>query len=60
MTRKELTAILEQFAVCVISTIMTDLPVEDQEKLISIGIDTIADTVMIVTDPKRFVRPSIN
>ena len=60
MTREELAKILEQFAVCIVSTIMSDMSVDEQHNLIISGIDKIADTVMIVTDPKRFVRPSIN
>ena len=60
MTREELAAILEQFAVCVISTAMADISADEQYGLISSGIDKIVETVMFVNDRKRITRPSAN
>lgn len=60
MTREELKAILEQFAICVLSTSISDLTPDDQHNLIQLGIDAIADTVMIYTDKSRAVCPSAN
>ena len=60
MTREELAKILEQYTVCVISTIMSNMEPEEQEVWIRKGIDAIADTVMLVTDRKRITRPSAN
>ena len=59
MTRSELSAILEQFAVCVIHTAMTDMEPEQQYELISCGIDNIADTVMLFVD-RPAPQPSVN
>jgi hypothetical protein len=59
MTRSELAAILEQFAVCVIHTAMTDMEPEQQYELISCGIDNIADTVMLFVD-RPTPKPSVN
>ena len=60
MTREELAKILEQYTVCVISTIMSNMEPEEQEVWIRKGIDAIADTVMLVNDRKRITRPSAN
>lgn len=60
MTREELKAILEQFAICVLSTSISDLTPNDQHDLIQLGIDAIADTVIMCTDKSRAVRPSTN
>jgi hypothetical protein len=59
MTRSELGKILEQFAVCVLSTSITDMNTEDKYNLITAGIDNIADTVMLFVD-RPLPRPSIN
>lgn len=59
MTRSELAAILERFAVCVIHTSMTDMKPEQQYKLISCGIDNIADTVMLFVE-RPTPQPSVN
>jgi hypothetical protein len=59
MTKNELTQILEQFAVCVIHTAMTDMKPDDQYNLISAGIDMIADTVMICNE-RKLPSPSAN
>ena len=61
MTREELSKILEQFAVCVLSTAMvSDWTPEQQNAMIMTGIDAIVDTVMMVNDRKRIVTPSAN
>lgn len=59
MTRDDLRNILEQFAVCVIHTTMTDMEPEDQYNLISSGIDMIAETVMICNE-RKVPCPSVN
>ena len=59
MTREELSKILEQFAVCVIHTAMTDMGPDEQYNLIAAGIDVIADTVMICTE-RKIPSPSAN
>jgi hypothetical protein len=60
MTSEELSKILEQFAVCVIHTTMTDMEPDDQYNLISSGIDKIVETVMFVNDRNRLAIPSAN
>ena len=60
MTHKELSEILEQFAACVITTTMSDMSVDDQHDLICLGIDRIVNTVMLVTDRNRYMKPSLN
>jgi hypothetical protein len=60
MTQDDLKSVLEQYTVCVIGTIMSGLPVQDQETLISTGIDEIVKTVMFCTSKKRVLRPSAN
>jgi hypothetical protein len=60
MTRDELAKILEQFAVCVLHTSMTDMEPEEQYELISFGIDKIVETVMFVNDRNRLAIPSAN
>ena len=59
MTKNELTQILEQFAICVIHTTMSDMETNDQYSLISAGIDMIADTVMICGE-RKLPSPSAN
>jgi hypothetical protein len=59
MTRNELAKILEQFAVCVLHTSMTDMEPDEQYNLIAAGIDMIADTVMICTE-RKIPSPSAN
>ena len=59
MTKNELTQILEQFAICVIHTTMSDMETNDQYSLISAGIDMIADTVMICSE-RKLPSPSAN
>jgi hypothetical protein len=59
MTREELSKILEQFAVCVIHTSMTDMEPDEQYTLISSGIDMIVETVMICTE-RKLPCPSAN
>lgn len=61
MTREELSKILEQFAVCVLHTVMVpDWTPEQQNNMIMTGIDAIVDTVMMVNDRERIVSPSAN
>jgi len=50
MTREELSKILEQFAVCAIHTVMTDMDPDEKYDLIASGIDKIAETVMLFVD----------
>ena len=59
MTREELSKILEQFAVCVLHTSMTDMEPDEQYELIACGIDKIAETVMLFVD-RPLPRPSVN
>lgn len=59
MTRDELAKILEQFAVCAIHTVMTDMDPDEQYALIASGIDKIAETVMLFVD-RPLPRPSVN
>lgn len=59
MTRDELAKILEQFAICVLHTSMTDMEPDEQYNLIAAGIDMIADTVMICTE-RKIPSPSAN
>ena len=59
MTRDELAKILETFACCIVSTMLTDMEVEDQHALITSGIDNIADTVMLFVE-RPLPRPSAN
>lgn len=59
MTRDELAKILETFACCVVSTLQSDLCVEDQHALITFGIDNIADTVMLFVE-RPLPRASAN
>jgi hypothetical protein len=60
MTRNELTKILEQFAICAIDT-ATDksLTAEQQYQLIEIGIEMVAETVMVCTK-RKLPCPSVN
>ena len=60
MTREELNAILEQFAVCVIGTVMANKSSDEQYSLIYSGIDTIVETVMFCNDRNRLTTPSLN
>lgn len=60
MTREDLTKILEEFAVLVLKTGLTNIDPDQQYELISSGIDTIADTVMFCTDRSRISNPSRN
>ena len=60
MTREELSKILEQFAVCAIHTVMTDMDPDEQYTLIASGIDKIVETVMFVNDRNRLAMPSAN
>jgi hypothetical protein len=60
MTSEELSKILEQFAICVIHTAMTDMGPDEQYDLISSGIDKIVETVMFVNDRNRLAIPSSN
>ena len=59
MTRDELAKILETFACCVVSTMQSDMSVEDQHRWITFGIDNIADTVMLFVE-RPLPRPSSN
>ena len=59
MTREELSKILEQFAVCVLHTSMSDMEPDEQYSLISAGIDMIAETVMICNE-RKLPCPSAN
>jgi hypothetical protein len=59
MTKNELKQILEQFAICVIHTAMSNMEADDQYGLISAGIDMIADTVMICNE-RKLPSPSAN
>ena len=59
MTRDELAKILEQFAVCVIHTAMSDMEADDRYRIISSGIDILADTVMIC-NKRKLPSPSAN
>lgn len=59
MTKNELSQILEQFAVCVLHTSMSDMEPDEQYSLISAGIDMIAETVMICNE-RKLPCPSVN
>lgn len=59
MTRDELAEILETFVCCVLSTALSDWSVDAQHKLITSGIDNIADTVMLFVE-RPFPNPSAN
>ena len=60
MTREELNKMLEEFAICVLTTYQTDMATKDKEILIRIGMDLVTETVMLVNDRKRITRPSAN
>lgn len=59
MTREELCAILENFAIAVTATVISNTDVDTQYDLISKGIDNIADTVMICSK-RDALRYSVN
>lgn len=60
MTHEDLARLLEQFAIVVIKTALTDLDADTQHAVICGGIDEIVDTVMFCTDRNRITTPSNN
>jgi len=60
MTRDDLRSILKEFAICAIHTAADErLTTKQQYQLIEVGIDMVAETVMICTK-RKIPSPSAN
>lgn len=60
MTRDDLRSILKEFAICAIHTAADEsLTTKQQYQLIEVGIDMVAETVMICTE-RKIPCPSAN